>query len=70
MRSQPAESTFTDPDDIRKYEELQARYHLRSTRGELLLIPGANHGSVMNHPDVIAAAITRLVERARQGDSE
>jgi pimeloyl-ACP methyl ester carboxylesterase len=65
-----AESTFTDPDDIRKYEELQARYHLRSSQGEFVLIPGANHGSVMNHPDVIAAAITRLVERAREGGSE
>jgi pimeloyl-ACP methyl ester carboxylesterase len=67
---QTGESTFADPDDIRAYEELQARYHLRSTQGEFVLIPGANHGGVMNHPDVIAAAITRLVERARAGDSE
>ena len=67
---QTAESTFADPDEIRRYKELQARYHLRSTQGEFVLIPGATHGSVMNHPDVIAAAITRLVERARQGSSE
>ena len=65
-----AESTFADPDDIRRYEELQAEYHRRSSEGEFVLVPDANHGSVMQHPDVIAAAITRLVERAREGDSE
>ena len=65
-----AESTFADPADIRRYEELQAEYHQRSTEGEFILVPEANHGSVMQHPDVIVAAITRVVERTREGDSE
>jgi pimeloyl-ACP methyl ester carboxylesterase len=62
-----AESTFIDPEAISRYKALQAEYHLRSRQGEFILVPDANHGSVMNHPDVIVAAITRLVERARGG---
>jgi pimeloyl-ACP methyl ester carboxylesterase len=65
-----AETTFADPEEIRRYKELQAEYHLRSSQGEFVLIPGATHGSVMQSPDIIVAAITRLVERARAGDSE
>jgi pimeloyl-ACP methyl ester carboxylesterase len=65
-----AESTFADPESIRRYQELQAEYHRYSSQGEFVLVPGATHGSVMQFPDVIAAAITRLVERARQGDGE
>ena len=65
-----AETTFADPESIGRYKQLQAEYHLRSTQGEFVLIPGATHGSVMQFPDVIVAAITRLVERARQGEKE
>ena len=65
-----AETTFADPDLIRRYKELQAVYHERSSQGEFVLIPGATHGSVMQSPDVIVAAITRLVERAREGVEE
>jgi len=65
-----AESTFADPADIQRYEELQAQYHTRSSQGEFVLVPEANHGAAVRQTDVIVAAITRLVERARAGVGE
>jgi pimeloyl-ACP methyl ester carboxylesterase len=57
-----AHGAETRPHHVRATEELARRV----PRGELAVVPGANHGAHLSHPDEFARLVRRAIEMAEQ----